>query len=251
MTLISSNRGIVAIAAATLGLAAFAPSVHAHEGDIGLSFLGGRLVTGIVIIPGPGTNEFVTPGQRTFAGEFADVSGSIYSADPGFFSGPLLGQSAPALPANSSLRFNILGSLMRWDSVAGNFSAVTPGERLRIEFAAGALSRTSSMDGSNVSGFGFDTGATGGFDEHFDYYLDAAAGQTAPAAGIYAIGLDLFIDGLAGSNSLPYYTVFNFDSPEADHDAAIEYVNSNIVPSPSGVAALVGAGLIAMRRRRR
>ncbi len=223
----------------------------AHDGDIGLSWVNGRVITGIVSVPGPGPTEFVIPGQRIFAGEFTDIAGTIYSPDPGFFSGPLLGQTASALPANSTLRFNILGSLLRWDAAAQNFSSTTPSERLRIEFAAGALTRTSPLDGSTVAGFGFNTGPTGGFDEHFDFYLDPAANQPAPADGIYAIALDLFIDGQANSNSLPYYTVFNFNADEAQHDAAIDFIASNIIPAPSTAAALlITTALIATRRRR-
>lgn len=237
---------------AAFALAATAAAALGHDGDVGLSFLGGRITIGIVTIPGPGIQEFVLPGQRVFGAEFTEIAGSVYAADPGFFSGPVLGQTALTLPASSTLRFNILGSLMRWDEAAQNFSPVTPGERLRLEFAAGALTCSSALDGSSVSGFGFDTGPTGGFDEHYDYYLDAASGQTAPAAGIYAIALDLYIEGRANSNSLPYYTVFNYNADDAQHDAAIEYVANSIIPTPTAASALILCGglLVTCRRRR-
>jgi hypothetical protein len=245
------DRSTTALTVSALALTLAAPLAHAHEGDIGLSFLAGRLTTGIVEIPSPGAGEFITPGQRVFAAEFADLAGSIYADEPGFFSGPLTGQTDPTIPAGSRLGFNILGSVLRWDSATQSFAAAAPAERIRIEFAAGALTRTSPLDGSSVPGFSFDVGPTGGFDEHLDYYLDPAPGQTVPAAGIYLLTLELYLDGISGSTSMPYYTVFNFGLDETEHDAAIDYVESNIIPTPTTALILASTAGLAFRRRRR
>jgi len=231
-------------------------SVSAHEGDVGLSFISGRLTTGIVSAPGgPGTQEFVVPGQRVFGAEFGLIGTDVYAADPGFFSGPMLGGGPlPTIAANSLLGFNILGSAQRWDVPSQSFVSAIGGERIRIEFAAGALSRTSPNDSSTVSGFTFNVGPTGGFDEHYDYYLDAPAGApigSAPADGIYLLALELFLGGINGSTSLPYYLVFNYNLSEEQHDAAIEYTEVNIVPSPSAALALGMMAAPAFLRRRR
>jgi hypothetical protein len=54
--------------------------------------------------------------------------------------------------------------------------------------------------------------------------------------------------GFAESDS--FYIVFNQNSDEAVHDAAIDYVREFIVPAPGAAGLLAVSGLVAMRRRR-
>ena len=237
--------------AAAMALSGLAGWASAHIGDIGLALVNGRLATGKVEEAGTPPLEFVSLGERVFGADFTLSGGEIYTDEPGFYGSSLSAGSANTIPASSSLNFRILGNLRAWDPTAGTFSAATPGERLRIEFFGGAASRLSPLDGSTVGGFSIPLGPTGGFDEHWDFFLDPAPGQTAPGAGIYLLSVELELDNVAGSRSEPIWLVFNNGLNEAEHDEAIEYVEANIVPTPGAVGVLGLAGLFAARRRRR
>lgn len=233
----------VALAALVAPLLA-APAALAHEGDIGLVFQNNRLTTGIVEdLPGGG--EVVLPGQRVFAAEFGLLAGDVYADEPGLFASPL----AP-LPASTPLAFTILSAVRSWDFANGTFNGPASASPITLEFLAGALSATTPAADAVVPGFAFSTGATGAFDEHYDFFLEAPAGAAAPAPGIYLLELSLSLAGLPGSESAPVYLVFNFGADEAEHDAAVEWTEANrVVPSPGAAALLALAGL-ALRRRR-
>lgn len=240
-------RGVAA-AVALSGLAGWA---SAHIGDIGLALVNGRLATGEVEEAGTPPLEFVSLGERVFGADFTLSGGEVFSDEPGFYGSSLSAGGENTIPASSSLSFRILGNLRVWEPATSTFSTVTPGERLRIEFFGGAASRLSPLDGSTVGGFSIPLGPTGGFDEHWDFFLDAAPGQTAPGAGIYLLSVDLELDNVAGSRSEPIWLVFNNGLSEEQHEAAIEYVEEFVVPSPSALGLLGLAGVVAARRRRR
>jgi hypothetical protein len=240
-------RGVAAVVALS-GLAGMA---SAHIGDVGLALVNGRLATGIVEEAGTPPVEFVSLGERVFGADFTLAGGEVYTDEPGFYGSSLSAGGENTIPASSSLNFRILGNLRLWEPATSTFSAAAPGERLRIEFFGGAASRLSPLDGSTVGGFSIPLGPTGGFDEHWDFFLDAAPGQTAPGAGIYLLSVDIELDNVSGSRSEPIWLVFNNGLSEAEHDEAIEYVESNIVPTPGAVGVLGLAGLFAARRRRR
>lgn len=224
------------LAVATLSL--FAGAAHAHEGDVGLAISSGRIVTGIVEEIAPGV-EVVAPGQRVFAGELADVGGLIFSEEPGLFT------TAGTFPANSSLAFTIHGQLRSWN---GSDFGVIPAERILIELGPDA--RLTPTTDTLLSGFAFDVGPTGGFDEHYNFTLQDGLGGNSPANGVYLLTLSLSsgADGIAPSE--PFYLVLNFGLAELVHDAAVEYAENFIVPAPGAAAALMGLGLLASRRRR-
>jgi hypothetical protein len=220
----------------------------AHEGDVGLAVVGGQLRTGIVQVD-PSNNEWVVLGERVFAGEL-DVAG--FAADPGFFSGPLGSASGSVtVPAGAQLGFTLNGPLQVWTGTGvGSTSA-----RMRLEFAGGALSAVTPISAGNVSGFGLPTGTTGAFDEHWDFFLTGPSGTTGgqlPIAGVYIFETTLSLTGTSApiASAEPIWFVLNFGASEAAHDEAIEWVEANLVPTPS-VAGLLGLGAIAAMRRRR
>ena len=73
----------------------------------------------------------------------------------------------------------------------------------------------------------------------------AQAGTKEPHADIWATAQD----GVLVTGEV-FYAVFNLGLAEADHGAAVAWVESNLVPSPGAAAVLGLAGLMARRRRR-
>lgn len=235
-----------------LAAALVTPAAFAHVGDIGVMLINGRVNTGIVQEDIPG-QEYVVPGQRVFISEFFDIAGEQYSDEPGLFSGDLGAFGAGiTLPANASLEFDIRRAVRRWDAVNQNFDAI-PGERIRLEFSAGAQSVSSPTTDALTAGFGIDTGATGGFDEHYDFYLDPAIGQTSTTDGLYLLELQLTLEGASGTTSEPFWIIFGNGSTVTldDLEAAEEYVEQTLVPAPGLAGVLTLLGLAAARRKRR
>lgn len=210
----------------TIAALAIAGASQAHEGDVGLKIVDGRIVTGIVE-DGP-MGEFVVPGQRVFAGEMFEFGGRIYADGPGLFA------AAGEFP-QSDLVFDFASPVQRWDGSA----FVSAIQTYTLEF--GPLSATSPLAGS-ARGFGIGVGPAG-FDEHYDFYLND------PEVGVYLLALDLSSSDAGIGAARTTYLVFNNGEDESVHDAAIHYVEDVIVPAPASLAVL-GLGALAMRRRR-
>lgn len=212
-----------------IGLAA---SAHAHVGDVGVAILNNRLVTGIV--DDSGGSEVVIPGARVFGG---DIGLSIpgFGDEPGFFA------SDGTLTVGSGFGFNILSSVQKWDSGAGTFVAAS--ETFRLERPDGTVFVDSPLTNTFTPGWAF-TVAAGDFDDHPNYYV-----QNRVDAGIYLLELNFYSTVSTIANSDSFWLVINDGADEADHDAAIEYTENVIVPTPAS-AGVAMFGLIALRRRR-
>jgi uncharacterized protein (TIGR03382 family) len=97
------------------------------------------------------------------------------------------------------------------------------------------------QDASSTSGGSFSFLVTAGLDLHPEFTL------VDPLDGIYLASFTASTSGFATSET--FYVLFNLNESEIDHDEAIEWVEANIVPAP-GALALLGAGLLVLRRRR-
>lgn len=205
----------------------------AHEGDYGLVIQDGRVVTGL----GDHEAQTITDiGERVFAAEMSLVGSNWFADEPGIFI------QSGSMPDNAGVGFVLEAALRRWDgNGAVDFSQV-PASSMILEF--GPLSASTAASDGDISGFSilYDADNPGGFDEHWDFLLDSSAG-----AGIYLLQLRFTVDGFADSDSV--WTVFNAGLDETAHEAAIEYVETVLVPAP-GVGVLGLAGLAAWRRRR-
>lgn len=217
-----------------LVLAGVAGVASAHEGDYGLVLIDGRVVTGI----GDHDDGVVEDiGERVFAAEMSLAGSNWFADEPGIFIG------AGSMPDNVGVGFVLEAALRRWDGTgAVDFSSVSPAA-MTLEF--GPSSATTAMSDGDVGGFSilYDADSPTGFDEHFDFLMDASAGE-----GIYLLQMRFTVDGFADSQSV--WTVFNAGLEEDAHEAAIGYVENVIVPAPGSVALLLGGGVLATRRRR-
>lgn len=214
-----------------LSLAALAGVSQAHVGDIGLKVINGQIVTGKV--EEIGGVDTVLPGERVFGGDFSEFIPG-YSDEPGFFAAD--GEFA----AGTGIGFTLYKALRVWNG--SDFSTVA-GPTINIEF--GPNSVTTPLTDGPLEGFTFAVPASGGFDEHWDFIL-----SDVDATGIYLLEFELWSTDTSVARSERTWIVLNYGQSEADHDAAIEYAEENLVPAPGAVALLGVAGLMASRRRR-
>lgn len=213
-------------------VAALAAGAMAHEGDYGLLVQNGRIVTGI----GDHDAGTITDiGERVFAAEMVDgFGGGAYADEPGIFIQP--GTFAPG----TGIGFNIMRSLRVWNVGTQDFFSVAS-HPMTLEF--GPASATTPNADVMVGGFVVNYDG-GDFDEHYDFTLPGGAGN-----GIYLLELQFFVTdpNIAASESV--WTVFNWGLSEEEHEAAIHWVEENLVPSPASAVVLMG--LLAAGRRRR
>ncbi len=191
---------------------------------------------------------------RVFEGEFDETG---FSDEPGFNA---LGSDSPSFPAgfsalpgstNVNFKANALAigsqtsNLWHWDGVGPvEFTPVSAGTTLTI-----ALGLSAVLDGSasDVTGFTIDTtGASGFLHRHLNFTVNTPTADD----GFYLWSLTLDVGAYATD---PIFFVHDLGiENEERHEAAIDYVQDNLVPEPSSaLALLIGSGLIAARRRRR
>ncbi len=215
-------------------LSVFAGAAVAGGGDFGLVIVDGRVVTGV----GDHDDQTISElGERVFAADMSLAGPNWFADEPGIFI------QANSMPDGVGIGFVVEAALRRWDGIgAVDFSSV-PAQTMSIEF--GPQSVSTALSDGDVFGFpiAYDANTPGGFDEHWDFLLDASAGT-----GIYLLQLRFTVDGFQDSESV--WTVFNAGLDEAAHDAAIDYVENVIVPAPGALAVLGLGGLVAARRRR-
>jgi hypothetical protein len=220
---------------------------RAQHADIVARAEGGRIVTSGHI---DATNEDI-PGLRVFALDFGeDPLDPFFAADPGFNS------PAGALPPGSQLRFDIPSAaavglpsnLAYWNGQNEvTFGTSPAGSSLRLSL--GSQDRTISAGIEPISGFSIGlAGADGSLHRHLSSLL-LGSPPAEPAPGIYLISLQLVSSDPSFALSDHLYLLYNNGLPEEAHDAAIEFVQSNLVPEPSCTLALILLSALVPRRR--
>ena len=101
-----------------------------------------------------------------------------------------------------------------------------------------------------MNGFNWAADALGGFHDHFEIELNGANGND-PDMGVYIIGLSIGAVDQSLATTDPFYFVLNLGASEDDHEAAIEWVETNLVPAPGAIALFGLIGAASSRRRRR
>jgi hypothetical protein len=230
-----------------------------HE-DIVPYQLSGQLVTG-GHDDEEGTNHVV---QRVFGYDFGEVLANTYViGDPGFNNGSFAVGVFPGnglLPVQRTLGFELLTNLSYWDGSDPVTFAAAP---LNV-----ALALENPVEGGSVlvSGSGItgdepviqSTGASGRVHRHLISRLNFTDGTNPdePNApdGIYLVGLKLLLPDSGLADSDPIYLVYNNGLDEDEHDLAMDWVQTNLVPEPASWAmmavALVAVSGCGWRRMR-
>jgi len=208
----------VASAALALASAATADVVHA---DIWAYQVGGTLVTGGWDHE---TGDIINPNQRVFEAELG--------IDPSFpFSG-----DEPGIGSNlvgATLTMNLSPTLGAWNGTG-------------FDFSTSALTATyGGQSASTGSGGSFSFLVTSGLDLHPEFTL-SGPGASDPVHGIYLATFEFSSAGLNSSEA--FWIVFNLGMSEEEHEAAVEWVETNLVPAPGAIALLGAAGLLRRRR---
>jgi hypothetical protein len=195
----------------------------------------------------------VLPGMRVFGYDFGeDPDQPYFTQDPGFNA-----SAGSGLPAGSQLLFNITGAaslglpanLSYWDGAGGvAFNATPSGESLTLNF--GIQNRVVDDSTAFVSGFSLQTvGATGTIHRHLSAFLNGGSGD--PKAGIYLLSLELQSSDSSIATSQPFFLVYNNGLSEQTHDAAIAWVERNLLVPEPGTLLLVSVACICVVRTRR
>lgn len=210
----TSGRCLAVVLSAVALVTSFASDALAqHAGDVFPDVQDGRVVT----------------QARVFGSELGELAPN-FTDEPGFDALP------GTFPVPSSVGFNILDSLRKWNG--SDFSTI-PSEQLEIDF--GPLSSIfTPPTPSVVPGFSLPVGGAGEWHRHLDFTLGSPA-----SSGVYLLQMELFSSDVGLEPSLPFYLVFNQNDTEVNHDAAIEYATSVLVPEP-GSLAIAGIGAVAL-----
>ena len=211
-----------------LAAAALTGAAHADEG--------GHLDMWITGSPG---QSLVTGGWDHETGEVVNASQRVFEAelgaDPSFpFSG-----DEPGIGSNlvgATLTMKLSPTLGAWNGSG-------------FDFSTSALTASyGGQSASTGSGGSFNFLVTSGLDLHPEYTLLGEIGSD-PAPGIYLAAFTLESAGFATSET--FWIAFNLGLDETEHEAAAEWVESNLVPAPGAIALLALAGFGRGRRRRR
>lgn len=224
------TREMLTVAAAGLSFVLVSAAHAQHAGDVGINIIDNHIVTGSYNL------GVFTPGQRVFGAEFGELFPN-FTDEPGFDSLP------GTFPTTSSISFNVLAALRLWEG--DHFGNLIPAVQISIGFGPVTPVLTPLTD-VITPGFSLAVGSNGEWHRHLQYTLQAPAPD-----GIYLLQMNLVGDDPTMQASLPFWLVFNQNRPEAEHDAAIEWANQNLVPAPGvGAALLAVGGCFGFRRRR-
>ena len=219
-------------------LTVLASPALAHEGDIGIRINAGKLET--VLASGePPTQTFGTEIGRVFAAELAwnAITSEVIIDEPGFAS------NAAGL-LNQNLGFNFRAALRKWNGSGFDAAAQTMsagGGDLGLSFlpppATDVLTPGHAITVPQIP-----------LDFHFDWRLDGASETTG--FGVYLVEVELTNPGGSLLTRDSIWFVYNWNEDELVHEEAIEYVVTNLVPTPGAGLALGALALIGRRRRR-
>lgn len=151
----------------------------------------------------------------------------FWTDEPGFDS------HAGTFSAGSSIGFNILDALKKWNG--RGFDTLDPStqETLTVSFLFGTDFETRETHTGFVGGFDIPVAGDGSWHKHLGYMLNGA-GPNDPDNGIYLLELQLYSTSedhnIASSSA--FWIVFNLSLPEQDHHNAIIWVDENLVQLP-------------------
>lgn len=226
-----SDLPMRSLASVLSALVLAAPALARH-GDIGFRVESSAIATWIA---DDATGQFLEP-ERVFEGELLDLGGVITGDEPGYF-------GEPGTLAGQRLGFNVRRALRAWDVLSQSMIG-PPTHTITISAPLVRMVTTPVVDPPAPNPGLSVLVPAAGLDFHFDHTLS----NSAP--GIYLLELELWTDAPGVAASLPFWVVLNYDMPEPEHEAAVQWVRDNLVPAP-GVAPLALLGVLLAPRRRR
>ncbi|MCC6677682.1 MAG: hypothetical protein IT436_11105 [Phycisphaerales bacterium] len=209
MDLINRPVLVAGLWMAAVGVLASQASAQ-HAGDILLEQSGGRITTGLF----DADTGLVEPGVRVFGAEFIES----FANEPGFdsFEG--------AFPAGSQIGFDLTAAMRLWDAGTPGFDTI-PDERVQVRLGPLGPVLTPLTD-EVTPGFAVAVGADGRWHHHLGYTL---LGPADP--GIYLLEMRMWSTAPGAGRSEPFWIVFNQGMSEAEHDAAIAWLKSQVGPA--------------------
>ena len=162
------------------------------------------------------------------------VLGSELNASNFFWTdGPGFDSHAETFPIGSSVGFNILDAMRKWND--NGFDVLDPNieETLTISFLSSTDFVTSDTNTGFVAGFEIPVAGDGSWHKHLGYMLNGV-GHNDPGKGIYLLEIELYCTSNDPNivNSKPFWIVFNFGMPEQDHHNAIHWIEENLAQLP-------------------
>ncbi len=141
---------------------------------------------------------------------------------PGFTSDPGWEAFPGTFSPDTWLGWNATHGLELWDGAGFNTSA---SEMLTISYGSGGP--TFDVADSAADGFELACASDGSFHLHLNFLLSDAAGGFGQD-GVYLLELEMYAIGEELESCEPFWIVFNNNALEADHEAAIEWVEENL-----------------------
>lgn len=213
------------------------PALAQHGGDIGLTLVPtgtetARIETNLLAAKGG-----PVPGVRVFASEMGEAGVPHATDEPGFDA-----EDGTFWPG-TRLTFACPDGLMLF---TGDGVATATAERMSISY----LSLVRSVGSGPVEGFPLFVSPEGGWHRHFVFEATRADGGL-PQPAIYVLPMTLSSDQPGVEPTAEFFLVFNDGMGEAEHDAAIAWVDANLAGGNTCAADLnqdgsVGGGDLTM-----
>lgn len=232
------QRTVLQAAAIMAFVPAFARPALAHDGDIGVVNVNGRLST--LLVTGEPPDQVFGDPERVFAVEmlFSMDDNAVLTDEPHF-------ATNDASVLGLSMNFTLTKAVRQWNNTLGVFeptaTTITVGNP-----ALGLDNVTSPATDMAVAAATIPV-----FQAHNPLYLWMLDGATdTTGQGVFLVEGVFVNPSSALAPSEPLWLVFNYGMDESVHDAAVDYANANFVPAPSASCVLVLMGAAALRRRR-
>ena len=204
---------------AVFGLMAVRSASGQHVGDIFVGIEGEQLVTGVIE-----SDQSITTPVRVFGATFGDSGCPPFTANPGF----------DALPGTFTVGaengWNALAGFQMWNGAG--FDAV---DDSFLEASFG--SQQFSVNDEPVDGFDLFVQPNGGFHVHLDFCMNGCPEVCSPPnnvePGIYLVQLEMYSTDPNLASSDPFWLVFNYLDSAENQQAAINWVQRNLVDTGS------------------
>ncbi len=200
-----------------------------HDADYLLRIASGRLETGAV---GPG-------GQPVYP---VRVKSAVFGAEgiPNFTNDPGVDAQPGQLVPGMFVGFDIVAAVRAWD-VEGGFQTISDD---RITVRKSGINTQSPAADQTVPGIVFgqaDLDAAARFHHHVSFILNPAQGQNP--SGLWLFAWEMWTDAPGVDRTEPLYIVFAQGEGAAEIDAAVAWVEDNLL-APACVADMNGDGVL-------